>query len=158
MSALRRNLILLFALVACAIGYSSVYVFSTAGVRQLEKSPAPELAWLKQEFNLPDAEFRRICELHETYLPQCRAMCAQIDAQNTELRQLLGASTNVTPEVERLLAESGRLRADCQKMMLGHFFEVSRTMPPDEGRRYLAWVQEKAFHPTYDMPPKDAVK
>jgi hypothetical protein len=25
--------------------------------------------------------------------------------------------------------------------MLKHFFEVSRTMPAEQGRRYLAWVQ-----------------
>jgi hypothetical protein len=29
--------------------------------------------------------------------------------------------------------------------MLRHFYEVSRTMPPEEGRRYLQWVQERAF-------------
>ena len=27
--------------------------------------------------------------------------------------------------------------------MLKHFFEVSRTMPPEQGRRYLTWVQEQ---------------
>jgi hypothetical protein len=26
--------------------------------------------------------------------------------------------------------------------MLKHFFEVSRTMPPEQGKRYLAWVRE----------------
>jgi hypothetical protein len=29
--------------------------------------------------------------------------------------------------------------------MLRHFYEVSRTMPPEQGRRYLAWVQERTF-------------
>jgi hypothetical protein len=37
-------------------------------------------------------------------------------------------------------------------MMLRHFFQVSQTMPPEQGRRYLAWVKEKAFLPNYDMP------
>jgi hypothetical protein len=27
--------------------------------------------------------------------------------------------------------------------MLKHFQEVSRAMPPEQGRRYLAWVQEQ---------------
>ncbi len=27
--------------------------------------------------------------------------------------------------------------------MLKHFFEVSRAMSPEQGRRYLAWVQEQ---------------
>jgi hypothetical protein len=29
--------------------------------------------------------------------------------------------------------------------MLQHFYEVSRTMPPEQGRRYLAWVQERTI-------------
>jgi len=33
------------------------------------------------------------------------------------------------------------MRADCQAEMLKHFFEVSRTMPAEQGKRYLAWVQ-----------------
>ena len=32
------------------------------------------------------------------------------------------------------------MRADCQAAMLNHFFAVSRTMPADQGKRYLAWV------------------
>jgi hypothetical protein len=29
--------------------------------------------------------------------------------------------------------------------MLQHFFEVSRTMPPAQGARYLAWISEQTF-------------
>lgn len=32
-----------------------------------------------------------------------------------------------------------------QRYMLRHFLEVSRTMPAEEGRRYLAWVQKRMF-------------
>jgi hypothetical protein len=27
--------------------------------------------------------------------------------------------------------------------MLQHFYDVSRTMPPEQGKRYLAWVQQQ---------------
>jgi hypothetical protein len=37
-------------------------------------------------------------------------------------------------------------------MMLRHFFQVSQAMPTEQRRRYLAWVQEKAFAPNFDMP------
>ncbi len=47
-------------------------------------------------------------------------------------------ASSVTAEVERILAEIGSLRAQCQSAMLRHFDEVSRAMPPDEGRRYLS--------------------
>jgi hypothetical protein len=29
--------------------------------------------------------------------------------------------------------------------MLQHFFEISRTMPPAQGRRYLEWISERTF-------------
>ena len=58
----------------------------------------------------------------------------------------------MTPDIVAALAEGSRLRAECQGMMLRHFFQVSQTMPPEQGRRYLAWVKEKAFLPHYDMP------
>lgn len=35
------------------------------------------------------------------------------------------------------------MRSECQAEMLKHFFEVSRAMPPEQGKRYLAWVQEQ---------------
>ncbi len=43
------------------------------------------------------------------------------------------------------------LRTECQRMMLRHFFQVSKTMPLEQGRRYLFWVKEKAFLPNYGM-------
>jgi hypothetical protein len=29
--------------------------------------------------------------------------------------------------------------------MLKHFIAVSQTMPPEQGRRYLAWVEKQTF-------------
>src|SRR5213075_1391224 len=105
-----------------------------------------------EEFNLSDAEFKRVSELHAAYLPQCRDMCRQIDAQNVHLQKLLAGATNVTPEMDIALADAGRMRTECQRMMLRHFFQVSQTMPSEQGRRYLAWVKAKAFLPDYGMP------
>ena len=53
----------------------------------------------------------------------------------------IGATTQMTPEIEKLLADRAGMRANCQADMLKHFFEVSRAMPPEQGKRYLAWVQ-----------------
>ncbi len=147
----RGILILVFGLVAAAAAYGCVYLACTSSARSLQRSDKPELAWLKEEFNLDDTEFKRVSELHAAYLPQCREMCRQIDAQNGQLRKLLAGATNMAPEIDAALAESARLRSDCQRMMLHHFFQVSQTMPPEQGRRYLAWVKEKAFLPNYGM-------
>ncbi len=145
-------LILVLGLLAAAAAYGCIYFVCMSPVRSLQKSDKPELAWLKEEFKLSDAEFKRVSELHAAYLPQCRDMCREIDAQNVKLQTLLSSATNMTPEITAALTETARLRSECQSMMLRHFFQVSQTMPPEEGRRYLAWVKEKAFLPNYDMP------
>ena len=145
-------LILVLGLLAAAAAYGCIYFVCISPVRSLQQSDSPELAWLKEEFKLSDDDFKRVSELHAAYLPQCRVMCREIDAHNVKLETLLSGATNMTPEITAALTESSRLRAECQGMMLRHFFQVSQTMPPEQGRRYLAWVKEKAFLPNYDMP------
>jgi hypothetical protein len=56
---------------------------------------------------------------------------------------LLAETNTVTPEIERTLAQAAAFRAECQAKMLQHFYEVSRTMPAEQGRRYLQWVQQQ---------------
>ncbi len=136
-------LILLLGIAVAAAGYTGVYYAGTAKYCCVEQAPAPELAWLKQEFHLSDAEFQRVSQLHEQYLTGCAERCRNIDLKNQELARLLATTNTVTPEVEKLLQQSALLRAECQKKMLQHFYEVSRTMPPDQGKRYLAWVQQQ---------------
>ena len=78
-------------------------------------------------------------------------MCRRIDEQEVTLKKLLAQTNAMTPEIEAALAESGRLRAECQRDMLQHFFEISRTMPPEQGRRYLARISERTFLPAHGM-------
>lgn len=145
-------LILVLGLAAAAAAYGCVYFACMSSARSLQQSDKPELAWLKEEFNLSDADFKRVSELHAAYLPQCRDLCREIDAHNVKLQTLLSGATNMAPEVSAELTESARLRSGCQTMMLRHFFEVSQMMPPEQGQRYLSWVKEKAFLPDYGMP------
>jgi hypothetical protein len=68
-------------------------------------------------------------------------MCAKIAAKKSELETVLNGTTNVNPVAQQKLAELAALRAQCQAQMLQHFIEVSQTMPPEPGRRYLAEMQ-----------------
>lgn len=149
---MRRGIVILFlGLAGAALAYCGFYRMGTASPREWLRSSQPELAWLKQEFNLSDAEFNRISDLHSAFLPQCREMCRRIDEQNTKLRRLLDEAGSMTSEIEAAIAEAARLRGECQRNMLQHFFAVSRTMPPEQGRRYLAWVKEKTFLSDHGM-------
>jgi hypothetical protein len=139
----RAWIILLIGVGLGMLGYSGVYYACTSNRASLEKSNSPELAWLKEEFHLSDAELARVTALHEEYLTGCSDRCRQIAQRNTQLAQLLAQGDKVTPEVERLLGEAAQLRADCQRRMVEHFYKVSRTMPPDQGKRYLDWVLQR---------------
>lgn len=139
----RSWLILVAGMVLALAAYCGFYYVGTAKVRNLEKSDTPELAWLKAEFHLSDTEFGRICQMHESYLAGCAERCRLIDEKNARLRQLLSVTNAVTPEIEQTLRDAAQLRAECQKQMLEEFYAVSRTMPLEEGKRYLAWVQGK---------------
>lgn len=139
----RGVVILLLGLLLATSGFLAFYYLGTASCRGLMRDPQPELAWLKKEFKLTDAEFARISELHAAYLPQCAVRCQLIEEKSQKLKQLLSESANVTPEIQALLAERAKMRADCEAEMMKHFIEVSRTMPPDQGRRYLDWVEHQ---------------
>ena len=147
----RTILILVLGLALAGVAYCGFYFLGSASQRDLMESPAPELTWLKKEFNLSDAEFKRVSQLHAAYRPQCEERCRRIAAKNAELKALLGQTNALTGEIEKKLAEASELRLECQKAMLKHFIEVSQTMPPEQGKRYLAWVEERTFVPDYGM-------
>jgi hypothetical protein len=134
--------ILCLGIVVALLGYSTLYLSATARSREAAACAAarPELSWLKQEFKLSDAEYQRISDLHAAYLPKCGEICGEIAAKNAELRTILSQTNTVTPDIANKLAEIAQLRAQCQKNMLEHFYAVSRSMPPDQGRRYLDWI------------------
>jgi len=141
----RGLLILLFGLLVAAAACFAAYRGGIASHRALLKQSEPELSWLKTEFRLTDAEFARISEMHSAYMSRCQKRCEVIAAQNEKLQQLLATNTIMTPEIETLLAERAKTRADCEDEMLKHFLAVSQAMPPAQGERYLAWVKEQTF-------------
>ena len=145
------TVILTVGLVVGASAFCGFYYLGTASPRELAKAQTPELAWLKSEFNLTDAELAGITKLHEAYQPHCEEMCRRINAQNKRLKLLLAATNQMTAEIEAAIGESAKLRGECQRDMLAHFLEVSRTMPPEQGKRYSTWIQERTVLPASGM-------
>ncbi len=146
----------LLGLALAGLGYSVAFFAGTARCRGLQASAAPDLAWLKMEFHLGDAEFQQVNQLHNAYQPECQERCRKIDAKNAELRELLARSGQVTPAVEQALAEAAALRRECQTAMLKHFVEVSRAMPPEQGRRYLEWICARTLGPAHGSMTSDS--
>jgi Heavy-metal resistance len=141
----RPWLIILGGLILAGVAYATIYLHAVCVQRSVEQSSRPELAWLKKEYELTDPQFARVMELHNAYTPKCREMCRLIDEKNARLQQLLAATNAITPEITQALAEAAQVRVECQSAMLEHFYEISRAMPPEQGKRYLAWVQRETL-------------
>ena len=79
---MHRSLILLIAMLlgGAAIAGASYLLGCRMCARQLAPS-GDDLAWLRREFRLSDAEMQRIRQLHEGYLPKCHENCALIAAK-----------------------------------------------------------------------------
>jgi hypothetical protein len=149
---MKRSLsILMLGILLGALAYGGFVFIGTRSDRAMLHAQSPELLWLKKEFNLSDTEFKRISALHEAYMPHCAEMCRRIEGKNAEIKSLVLTATNANPEIQQKLKEGALLRAECQQMMLEHFFAVSRSMPPQQGQRYLAWVQGRTFLPGGQM-------
>lgn len=141
----RPWLILCGGLLLALLGYGAMLLARAPHTATAHQGGAPELAWLKTEFKIPDAEFQRIEKLHSSYVAGCMERCRLIDAKNAELQRLLQESKTVTPQVDQAIQDAARLRADCQAEMLRHFYEVRASMPPEQGQRYFDWVVRCTF-------------
>lgn len=103
------------------------------------------LEWLRKEYNLSDSEYQQIKTLHLGYRENCQKMCSLIAEKKMELCEALATSTNANERIEKLVMEVNQLRAQCQFNMLRHFYEVSQSMPEEEGRRYFSKMCELTF-------------
>lgn len=137
----RSLIIVLGALALCAALFGSSYMVSQRLCQVCVAQPAGGLDWLRKEFHLNDAEMTRIQQLHENYLSQCAMMCRMAASKKQEATAVLNNTTNVSPVAEQKLSELAACRAQCQSKMLQYFAQVSQVMPPAEGRRYLAEMQ-----------------
>lgn len=141
----RASFIFTTGILLAIAGFISTYIFAASTGHSIIKSPSPELAWLKQEYQLDNEQYVRVCESYAAYHPKCMEMCREIDAQNAHLKTLLAATNVVTPEIRQALTDQSMLRAKCESNMLNYFYQVSQAMPPEQGKRYLAWVQRKTL-------------
>lgn len=135
---MKRSLLILAAVVLASVMvvYTAHWVTSRICVARMAQS-WDDLQWLRMEFRLSEADLARIRQLHTGYLPKCRQFCLRIAEQRAAMDQALEAVGETAAGADRL-KEIALLRAACQAEMLRHFAEVSREMPAEPGRRYLA--------------------
>lgn len=142
---------LLILLLALAAGGAAFWI--TRSHHQCERQAVlldsmPELAWLRGELKLSDAQFAQASALHTAYRPQCALMCGRIAAAQARLETLAQATRGVTPELADAIREHSRVRAECQQKMLEHLYQTARLFDDPQAARYLAKVLPHALEST----------
>lgn len=105
-----------------------------------------EMAWLRSEFALNDAQTAAIEKLHDDYHSVCMAHCAAI----TKARRALDAATDADRPAAQ--AELARLEAVCHDATLAHLRRVAAMMPPNQAGRFLSLVVPKVSGQPHDAP------
>jgi hypothetical protein len=144
---MKRLVVILLLAIGLGVGaYLISYSIARSTFCHMPGSDDPA-NWVRQEFQLDDAQYARVKQLDDAYYPQCAAMCGRIEQSRGALKSLMMSSPAMTPEIGAALKSDGELRGECRAAMLRHFYEVSQAMPPAEGKRYLLIMQEQVLDP-----------
>ena len=135
MNRVSRLFLVIAALSAATFGVC--YQIGTRPAAKVLADSDAEMAWLRAEYHLNNAQFAKISKLHDDYQPQCAERCRKIAAAHAKLRELVASSQTVSPEMEAALKDWTTLENDCRQALLRHVYAVSAEMSPEEGRRYL---------------------
>ncbi len=135
------------AFAAAVIAFCGTNFFCTRDLRQMAAAPNGEIEWLRQEFHLSDAQFKKIEALHSAYAPVCNEMCRRITDANSKLDRLVSENRGVTPELEAAIREAGSVQEDCHKQMLAHIYQVSAQMNPADAQNYLRLMKSRVIQP-----------
>jgi Spy/CpxP family protein refolding chaperone len=145
----KRLGILVLALVAGIAAFWSMRSCKMAARNGVLLDSMSELAWVRSDLKLTDAQFAKVAELHAAYRPNCVEMCRRIAEVRGKVEELAKASRSVTPELEAALREHAETHAECQQAMLRHLYETAATLDPDQARTYLETMLPMAMDSTH---------
>jgi hypothetical protein len=140
-----KHLLATVALLAALAAVTGFVAYRVSGDKAMQEalSKRDALEWLRRDFNLNDAQFAAIRQLHASYSVVCEEHCRAIQ-QAVRARSALKAAAAKDPAA---LAAADRqvqeLRLTCETAIAAHVREVAALMNPEEGRRYLALVLPK---------------
>lgn len=139
-------LILLVALLLSGTGYFSSRLLKGRSSEECAACAASSvkttdaLSWMQRDFALSDAEFAKVCELHNAYIPRCDAMCQRMAAASSRLSSSLQPNPVMTAEAQAALHEYEAARDECQRATLQHVLDTAAVMKPEAGRSFVQKV------------------
>jgi len=131
---------LLVLVIALAAGLAAFCVMRS--YQQKERSGVmldsmPELAWLRSDLKLSDAQFAEVSRLHAAYRPECEKMCMEIAGARHELEAATLRNREMNAEVQAAIQKHAETRARCRQAMLRHMYETAALLDADQASRYL---------------------
>lgn len=130
-------LILVLALVAGIAAFSVTRSHRQAAHKEVLLDSLPELAWLRAELKLSDAQFAKASALHVAYRPTCAEMCRNIADAHAKLENLAQGGRGMTSELEAAIRNHARVHAECQQKMLGHLYQTASLFDDRQAARFL---------------------
>jgi hypothetical protein len=140
--------ILIVAVIAgfVAFGITRKHCSASQGDTLLDE--LPELAWLRTELDLSDAQFAKVGELHVDYRPVCGEMCRRIDESRARLEVVSLKKRTTDAELQQAIADYERVRGECKMKMLEHLYQTAALMSEEQAGRYLKAVLPAALGST----------
>lgn len=133
----RGLMILVLALAAGAAAFVVARSHRQSAHTEVLLDNIPELAWLRTELKLSDAQFRQASDLHAAYRPVCAEMCRNISEAHARLEALAASGRGMTPELDDAIRHHARVHAECQKKMLEHLYQTAALLDDKQAARYL---------------------
>ena len=143
------GIVLIAALVSALCGFYLVQRRHAAGIEALSGTRGDDLAWIRTEFGLNDAQFTAVKTLHADYSGVCAKHCADIAAAQQRLQALVAANGSAA-ELETARREIAALEDVCNTATRAHIHRVAAAMPTGQGERYIALVEPHLAHSPHD--------
>lgn len=150
-----KNFLATLAILAALAAATAFITFRLSGDPGVKTAVANRdaLAWLRADFDLNDAQFAKIKQLHDSYSLVCEEHCRAIQ-DATRARRTLAASGHADPSAlataDQRLHE---LQTICETAIAAHVRQCAAHMSPAAGERYLALVLPKIANFDHQAAP-----
>jgi len=141
---MKRTLVSL--VLGLAVGLTTHFVYFRVNEPAPTNTLDGQLAWMKTELQLTDAQYARIKELHQASSPRLRAMAAQVaalQAEFTEFEQVRRTSDQVDfLEFARFVEQRRHVSRECLDSTRQLVLASAQVMNAQQRQRYIQIVSE----------------
>ena len=143
------------ALIVAVAGVTCGLAFHFSGDPELKAAVAKRdaLEWLRADFELTDAQFVKIKQLHDSYSVVCEKHCMDIMEATRARNDLKASPAADAAAISGADKRVEELRRICETAIAAHVRQCAAEMSPASRNRYLALVLPKIADFDHQAPP-----